>query len=121
MGLTQAFFILNQGFKYPTIQVILESGFESGSVDLAYLINKALPSFNYDLIICLDDETPNESSVHFVNSMKGSLTFDCKSITVLVILEIKCFLSGTSLTSSIATFIMLVWSSGRFKSPTKLL
>ena len=75
--------ILNQGFKYPTIQVILESGFESGSVDLAYLINKALPSFNYDLIICLDDETPNESSVHFVNSMKGSLTFDCKIQTGL--------------------------------------
>jgi acetylornithine deacetylase/succinyl-diaminopimelate desuccinylase-like protein len=74
--------IKNQNFKIPNINVIIETGFESGSVDLANHINQIYKGYIFNMIISLDSESPVNNYFHFINTMKGSLIIDTKVQTV---------------------------------------
>lgn len=74
--------ILDQNFKIPNINILIETGYESGSVDLPNHIKQIFQGYNFDMIISLDSESPVNNNFHFINTMKGSLIIDTKVQTV---------------------------------------
>ena len=66
----------------PSIAVLIESSFESGSTDLVSNLDKASAYLNQvDQIICLDTWSPREENFHYMKSCRGYVSFDVKITT----------------------------------------
>ena len=68
----------------PSIAVLIESSFESGSPDLTTHLLKALkivPTINQ--VICLDTWGPTNNHFHYMKSSRGLISFDLKITTGL--------------------------------------
>jgi acetylornithine deacetylase/succinyl-diaminopimelate desuccinylase-like protein len=68
----------------PSIAVLIESAFESGSPDLTTHLSKALEIVpNINQVICLDTCGPTNNHFHYMKSCRGLISFDLKITTGL--------------------------------------
>ena len=68
--------------KRPNIAVLIESSFESGSIDLVSNLEKASKFVNeVNQIICFDTWSPTKENYHYMKSSRGYISFDVKITT----------------------------------------
>ena len=68
--------------KRPNIAVLIESSFESGSIDLVSNLEKASKFVNeVNQIICFDTWSPTKENYHYMKSCRGCISFDVKITT----------------------------------------
>ena len=68
--------------KRPNIAVLIESSFESGSIDLVANLDKASKYVNeVNQIICFDTWSPVKENYHYMKSCRGCISFDVKITT----------------------------------------